>query len=90
MIYNEGVSSKPANPRRRAKLARVAILSDEDIPRVDGWNPLEKANDVAARALGLRSQWLKVKGPTPDLETLQDIKEWIKGFFEPPGSVAAK
>jgi putative tryptophan/tyrosine transport system substrate-binding protein len=49
-------------------LARVAILSDEDIPRVDGWNPLEKANDVAARALGLRSQWLKVKGPTPDLE----------------------
>jgi putative tryptophan/tyrosine transport system substrate-binding protein len=49
-------------------LARVAILSDEDIPRVDGWNPLEKANDVTARALGLRPQWLKVKGPTPDLE----------------------
>jgi putative tryptophan/tyrosine transport system substrate-binding protein len=50
------------------KLARVAILSDEDIPRADGWNPLEKANDAAARALGLRPQWLKVKGPTPDLE----------------------
>jgi len=50
------------------KLARVAILSDEDIPRADGWNPLEKANDATARALGLRPQWLKVKGPTPDLE----------------------
>jgi putative tryptophan/tyrosine transport system substrate-binding protein len=49
-------------------LTRVAILSDEDIPRVDGWNPLETANDTAARALGLRPQWLKVKGPTPDLE----------------------
>ena len=49
-------------------LARVAILSDEDIRHVDGWNPLEKANDEAARALGLRPQWLKVKGPTPDLE----------------------
>jgi putative ABC transport system substrate-binding protein len=50
------------------RLERVAILSDEDIPRVDGWNPLEKANDTAARALGLRPQWLKVKGPIPDLE----------------------
>ncbi len=49
-------------------LARLAILSDEDIPRVEGWNPLEKANDRAARALGLRPQWLKVKGPIPDLE----------------------
>jgi putative ABC transport system substrate-binding protein len=50
------------------KLERVAILSDEDIPRVDGWNPLEKANDTAARAMGLRPQWLKVKGPIPDFE----------------------
>jgi putative ABC transport system substrate-binding protein len=49
-------------------LARLAILSDEDIPRVEGWNPLEKANDTAARALGLRPQWLKVKGAIPDLE----------------------
>jgi len=49
-------------------LSRVAILSDEDIPRVDGWNPLEKANDGAARAAGLQPQWLKVKGPNPDLE----------------------
>jgi len=50
------------------KLDRVAILSDEDIPRVDGWNPLEKANDTAARALGVRPQWLKVKGPIPNFE----------------------
>lgn len=51
------------------KLSRVAFLSDQDIPRAtDGWNPLEKATDTAARALGLRPQWLKVKGPSPDLE----------------------
>ena len=48
-------------------LSRVAILSDEDIPRVDGWNPLEKANDTAAQAAGLQPQWLKVKGPAPIL-----------------------
>jgi putative ABC transport system substrate-binding protein len=58
------------------KLERVAILSDEDIPRADGWNPLEKANDAAAQALGLRPQWLKVKGPTPDLEgTFKAMKD---------------
>lgn len=49
-------------------LSRVAILSDQDIPRVDGWNPLEKVNDAAARAAGVQPQWLKVKGPAPDLE----------------------
>jgi putative tryptophan/tyrosine transport system substrate-binding protein len=49
-------------------LSRVAILSDEDIPRIDGWNPLERANDAAARATGVQPQWLKVKGPNPDLE----------------------
>jgi putative tryptophan/tyrosine transport system substrate-binding protein len=43
-------------------LARVAILSDQDIPRPDGGNPLERANDAAARALGLRPQWLRVRG----------------------------
>jgi|ERR1700730_92247 putative ABC transport system substrate-binding protein len=47
-------------------LSRVAILSDEDIPRVDGWNPLERANDAAAQATGVQPQWLKVKGhPNP-------------------------
>jgi putative ABC transport system substrate-binding protein len=53
------------------KLARVAILSDEDIPHSPtdpGWNPLERANDTAARALGLSPQTLKVRGPTPDLD----------------------
>src|SRR5205085_9520122 len=46
-------------------LARVAFLSDEDIPRVDGWATVEKANDTAARALGMRPQWLNLKGPLP-------------------------
>jgi putative ABC transport system substrate-binding protein len=52
-------------------LRRTAILSDEDIPRseLDGWNPLEKSNDTAARALGLEPYWVRMKGPTPDLES---------------------
>jgi putative tryptophan/tyrosine transport system substrate-binding protein len=53
------------------QLARVAILSDHDIPRAEadrGWNPLERANDTAARRLGLQPQMLRVKGPAPDLE----------------------
>jgi putative tryptophan/tyrosine transport system substrate-binding protein len=49
-------------------LVRVAFLSDEDIPRVDGWNSVEKANDTAARTLGIQPQWLKLKGPSPDLD----------------------
>lgn len=51
-------------------LGRVAILSDEEIPRSqqDGWNPLEKSNDAAARALGLEPFWVRLKGPTPDLQ----------------------
>jgi putative ABC transport system substrate-binding protein len=53
------------------KLARVAILSDQDIPGIDadrGLAPIERANDTAARALGLEPQILKLKGPTPDLD----------------------
>jgi putative ABC transport system substrate-binding protein len=53
------------------KLERVAILSDEEIPHSPtdpGWNPLERANDTAARALGLLPQMLRVRGPTPDLD----------------------
>ena len=54
------------------KLARVAMLSDQDIPRAaasdGGWNTLEKANDTAARSADLQAQWLRVKGPAPDLE----------------------
>ena len=54
------------------KLARVAILSDPDIPHSDAdprWSPIERANDSAARALGLQPQWLRVKGVKPDLDS---------------------
>jgi putative ABC transport system substrate-binding protein len=52
------------------ELTRVAILSDADIPGGDasGLAPTESVNDEAARALGLRPQVFKVKGPNPDLE----------------------
>lgn len=52
------------------KLSRVAILSDQEIPRAadGGWNPLERANDTAARALGLQPQWFRMKGPDADVE----------------------
>ena len=51
-------------------LARVAILSDSDIPGADasGLAPIERANVAAARAAGLTPQVLKVRGPAPDLE----------------------
>jgi putative ABC transport system substrate-binding protein len=53
------------------KLARVAILSDSDIPGADasGLAPIERANAAAARTAGLTPQVLKVRGPNPDLET---------------------
>ena len=47
-------------------LKRLAILSDVDIPRPGGWNPLERSNEIAARSLGLEPQWIRIKGPTPD------------------------
>lgn len=52
------------------KLARVAILSDSDIPGADGSGlaPIERTNVAAARAAGLTPQVLKVRGPKPDLE----------------------
>jgi putative tryptophan/tyrosine transport system substrate-binding protein len=52
------------------KLARVAILSDADIPGADasGLAPIERANAAAARAAGLTPQVLKVRGPAPDLD----------------------
>jgi putative ABC transport system substrate-binding protein len=51
-------------------LARVAILSDSDIPGADasGLAPIERANAEAARSAGLMPQILKVRGPAPDLE----------------------
>ncbi|SDC66372.1 putative ABC transport system substrate-binding protein [Cupriavidus sp. YR651] len=53
------------------KLARVAILSDSDIPGADasGLAPIERSNVAAARAAGLTPQVLKIRGPKPDLET---------------------
>lgn len=50
------------------KLSRVAILSDQSIPRAeDGWNPFEKAYETATRASGLEPHWIRVQGPEPDL-----------------------
>jgi len=51
-------------------LTRVAILSDQDIPGADatGLAPIERANQAAARSLGLEPQIIKLKGPTPDFE----------------------
>ena len=50
------------------RLSRVAILSDQSIPRAqDGWNPFEKAYETAARASGLQPHWIRVLGPEPDL-----------------------
>jgi putative ABC transport system substrate-binding protein len=53
------------------KLARVAILSDSDIPGADasGLAPIERANVAAARAIGVVPQVVKVRGVTPDLDT---------------------
>ena len=52
------------------KLARVAILSDADIPGADasGLAPIDRANAAAARAAGLTPQVLKVRGPKPDFD----------------------
>jgi putative ABC transport system substrate-binding protein len=48
-------------------LARIAVISDVDIPRVEGFNPLENPMAAAAQAAGIEVQWLKLKGPKPDL-----------------------
>lgn len=50
------------------RLTRVAILSDQNIPRVNGTNPLETPFETAARAAGLQTQWFKTKSPAPDIE----------------------
>ena len=49
------------------RLARIAVISDVDIPRVEGFNPLENPLAEAAQAAGIEIQWLKLKGPKPDL-----------------------
>jgi putative ABC transport system substrate-binding protein len=75
-----GITSyDPQQPRKQFELlkemmpnlARVAILTDQDIPHAPsdpGWNPLERVNDVAARAVGLQPLMFKMKGPSPDIE----------------------
>ena len=57
---------KQLNP----KLARVAVLSDSDIPGADtsGLAPIERTKVAAAKAVGVTAQVLKVRGPTPDLD----------------------
>jgi len=52
------------------KLARVAILSDADIPGADasGLAPIDRSNAAAARAAGLAPQVLKLRGPKPDFD----------------------
>jgi len=55
-------------------LARVAFLSDADIPGADasGFAPIERDNIAAAAAMNIRSQTLKLRGPTPDLVAALD------------------
>lgn len=53
-------------------LSRVAILSDENIPRpspLPALNAFEKSNDAAARSLGIEPHWVHIKGPKPDLDS---------------------
>jgi putative ABC transport system substrate-binding protein len=47
-------------------LDRVAVLSDADIPRPHGWNPLERSCDDAAAKLGIAVEWMRTRGPAPD------------------------
>ena len=55
----------------RPNLERVVILSDQDIPGSDanGMAPIERTSVAAAQSLGLQSQVLKLRGPTPDLQS---------------------
>ena len=49
-------------------LARVAFLSDADIPGADGSGlaPIERSNVAAAVEMQITYQMLKLRGPTPD------------------------
>jgi putative ABC transport system substrate-binding protein len=62
-------------------IKRVAILSDQTIPGADerGLAPIDRANEAAARALGLEPQIVKVKSAA-DLEAA--IATMIKGRAE--------
>ncbi len=50
------------------RMERVGILGDHTIPGADaaGLAPIDRANDAAARALGLRPQVFKLARPTTD------------------------
>lgn len=52
------------------KLARVAFLSDADIPGADssGFAPIERSNIAAAATLKITPQVLKLRGPAPDFD----------------------
>ncbi len=56
------------------QLARVAFLSDADIPGADasGFAPIERDNIAAAAAMNIRPQTLKLRGPTPDFAAAFD------------------
>ena len=56
------------------RLARVALLSDANAPRAaaGGLNPLEAANEAAARRLGIEPILLRISGSTPDLDATFD------------------
>ena len=52
------------------RLTRIGILSDTTIPGADssGFAPIDRANDAAARKLGMQPMILKLPdGPSPDL-----------------------
>jgi putative tryptophan/tyrosine transport system substrate-binding protein len=51
-------------------LARVAFLSDADIPGADatGFAPIERSNIAAAATLKITPQVLKLRGPEPDFD----------------------
>jgi putative tryptophan/tyrosine transport system substrate-binding protein len=56
------------------RLARVAFLSDADIPGADasGFAPLERDNIAAAQAMNIGPQTIKLRGPAPDLAAALD------------------
>ena len=72
------ISADPNQPSKQfellkqilPKLTRVALLSDQEIlPNTHSdRGPLERANDTAARQMGLQPQSLYIKGPNPDIE----------------------
>lgn len=52
------------------RLQRIVILSDQDIPGADasGLAAIDRTAVAAAQELGLQSQVLKLRGPSPELE----------------------